>query len=52
MKHNWKKNKDGSIDEYAWEYEFHSGVVCEDCGRCVSITTHLKMRGLKEPLID
>lgn len=35
MKHNWKKNKDGNIDEYAWEYEFHSGVVCEDCGRCV-----------------
>ena len=35
MKHNWKKNKDGSIDEYAWEYGFHSGIVCEDCGRCV-----------------
>lgn len=33
MKHNWKKNKDGNIDEYAWEYEFHSEIV--------SITTHL-----------
>lgn len=30
-KHIWKKNDDGEIDEWAWDYEFHNGVSCEIC---------------------
>lgn len=32
MKHNWHKNKDGTVDEFAWSEGFHNGVFCEDCG--------------------
>lgn len=37
MKHIWKKNKDGTINEYAWDSEYHCGVVCEICGETVCI---------------
>lgn len=30
-KHIWKKNDDGEIDEWAWDYEFQNGVYCELC---------------------
>lgn len=32
MKHNWRKNADGTVDEFAWTADFHNGVFCEDCG--------------------
>lgn len=37
MKHNWKKDKNGNIDEWAWDAGFHNGVFCEDCGMCVCV---------------
>lgn len=33
MKHNWKKNEDGSVDEFAFNRDGHNGVFCEDCGK-------------------
>ena len=30
-KHVWKKDEDGEIDEWAWDYEVHNGVSCEIC---------------------
>lgn len=36
-KHKWKRDKDGKIDDFAWEYEFCNGVVCERCGESVCV---------------
>lgn len=30
--HSWVRNEDGEIDEFAMEYEYHNGPVCEFCG--------------------
>lgn len=30
-KHIWKKDDNGKIDEWAWDYEFHNGPECEIC---------------------
>lgn len=30
--HEWVLNSDGSINHFAWEYEFCSGPVCRRCG--------------------
>lgn len=35
MKHKWRKDHNGEIDVWAWESDFHSGPVCEVCGRTV-----------------
>ena len=37
MKHNWQKNENGNVDEWAWEAGFHNGVFCMDCGRSVCV---------------
>ncbi len=37
MKHNWKKNENGNVDEWAWESGFHNGVYCQDCGKTVCV---------------
>lgn len=37
MKHQWKLDKNGKPDEWAWEYEFHNGVYCKRCGKTVCI---------------
>lgn len=37
MKHNWHKNEDGAVDEFAWSEGFHNGVFCEDCGYAVCV---------------
>lgn len=37
MKHNWQKNENGNVDEWAWESGFHNGVFCMDCGRSVCV---------------
>lgn len=34
-RHKWKLNSKGEIDEFAFDYDIHAGVVCERCGRCV-----------------
>lgn len=36
-RHKWKKDEDGKIDYWAWEYEFCNGVVCERCGKSVCV---------------
>lgn len=33
--HSWEKDDDGNVDEWAWEYDYHNGVACENC--CTSI---------------
>ena len=30
-KHIWKKDDNGKIDEWSWDYEFHNGPECELC---------------------
>lgn len=37
MKHNWQKNEDGTIDEFARDSEYHNGVYCVDCGKTVCV---------------
>ena len=34
-KHTWAKKENGEIDDFAWDYEYHNGVVCEVCGKTV-----------------
>lgn len=36
-KHKWKLKEDGTIDEYAWEFETHCGVICERCNETVCV---------------
>lgn len=36
-KHTWKKNEDGEVDDFAWDYDYHNGVVCEVCGETVCV---------------
>lgn len=36
-KHTWKKNENGEIDDCAWDYDYHNGVVCEVCGETVCV---------------
>ena len=37
MKHNWEKDENGNVNEWAWESGFHNGVICMNCGRSVCI---------------
>lgn len=37
MKHNWERDENGSINEWAWESGFHNGVFCVDCGKNVCV---------------
>lgn len=30
--HSWIKDEDGEIDNFAMEYEYHNGPICEFCG--------------------
>lgn len=36
-KHTWKKDKNGEIDNFAWDFDYHNGVVCEVCGETVCV---------------
>lgn len=36
-KHAWKKNKNGEIDDFAWDFDYHNGVLCEVCGEMVCV---------------
>lgn len=36
-KHNWKKDKKGNDDIWAWESGYHYGVVCVNCGETVCV---------------
>lgn len=31
-KHEWEKDDDGSVDEFAFDWGYHNGPVCEICG--------------------
>ena len=37
MKHKWKLDKDGNVNEWVWEEGFHNGVICERCGKSVCV---------------
>ncbi len=37
MKHNWERDENGNINEWAWESGFHNGVFCVDCGKSVCV---------------
>ena len=37
MKHNWEKDENGNVNEWAWESGFHNGVFCVDCGKSVCV---------------
>lgn len=37
-KHKWRRNENGEIDDFAWDFGFyHNGVKCEVCGRDVCV---------------
>ena len=36
-KHKWQRKKNGEIDDFAWDYGYHNGVVCEVCGESVCV---------------
>lgn len=36
-KHSWRKNENGEVDDFAFEYGNHNGVVCDVCGECVCV---------------
>jgi hypothetical protein len=40
MKHHWKLDEDGKIDQFAWDQGIHSGVICVDCGETVCTNCH------------
>ena len=36
-KHKWRKDENGEIDDFAFDYGYHNGVVCEICGEAVCV---------------
>ena len=48
-KHQWKKKKNGEVDDWAWGSGFCNGVVCERCGE--SICVHCNPNYDDEPCI-
>lgn len=36
-KHKCRKDKNGEIDDFAFDYGYHNGVVCEICGEAVCV---------------
>lgn len=36
-KHKWQRKENGEVDDSAWDYEYHNGVVCEVCGETVCV---------------
>lgn len=36
-KHKWKRNENGEIDDWAWDFAYCNGVVCEACGKTVCV---------------
>ena len=30
-KHDWQKDEDGNVDEFAFEWDYHNGVACNRC---------------------
>lgn len=36
-KHKWKRDEKGNVDEWAWDLDYHNGVMCEVCGECYCI---------------
>ena len=36
-KHKWKRDENGNIDEFAWDFDYHNGVMCEVCGECYCV---------------
>lgn len=36
-KHTWRKNENGEVDDFVWEYGNHNGVACEVCGETVCV---------------
>lgn len=39
-KHDWIKDENGKIDEFAFESGYHNGVVCEICECCMCVHCH------------
>ena len=44
--HDWETDKDGKIDEWFMNYEFHNGPACQRCG--YSFCIHCKPNGWNE----
>lgn len=47
-KHKWHKNQYGEIDDFAWEFEYHNGVICEVCGETVCVLCNPKYDELSD----
>lgn len=55
MKHNWEKNEDGTVNEFAWESGYHNGVFCVDCGKSVCVCCHpdyMDLDDCKSPVLE
>ena len=44
--HDWYRDEDGNIDEFAMEYGYHNGPACKRCG--YSFCEHCKPNGWNE----
>ena len=36
-KHTWRKDENGEVDDFAWDFGYHNGVACEVCGETVCV---------------
>ena len=36
-KHKWKRKENGEIDEMAWDFDYHNGVICEICCKAICV---------------
>jgi hypothetical protein len=36
-KHDWKKRADGTVDDFAWESDYHNGVICNRCSETICV---------------
>ena len=47
-KHKWKRKENGEIDDFAWDYAYCNGVVCEVCGETQCVHCNPKYDKLKD----
>lgn len=47
-KHTWRKKENGEVDCFAWDFDYHNGVVCEVCGETVCVYCNPEYDELKD----
>lgn len=51
-KHKWKRKENGEIDDFAWDFQYCNGVVCEVCGDTYCVYCNPDYDNLEDCVIE